>query len=215
MAKKKSAKKNLGAGFYIALALFIVLPVFGLVGWYVLTVTESERAAKDLLAQAQSSANKLVERAIHEGFSVADFDKCKKMESHFKTALNFDFDDKSRRKLIGLPADASDEDMQERCVIFAKSVATMEKIAHHDRHVFVCPGSTFNADSGAYQLIPDIEGRGVIEIDTGVETFIAIKPHRFILREIWQVYNVGDGCLVIGMSRKGNFSYTGIVKVTE
>ena len=215
MAKKKSKKKSLGAGFYVSLAVLIVLPVVSLIGWYLVTVTESERAAEDLLAQAQEATNELIERGIAEGFSIADYDKCQEMESHFKTALNFDFNDDARRRLIGLPTDASDDDMQERCVVFAKVVAKMEKLTHHDRHVFVCQGANFSADNDAYKLFPDADGQGVVEIDTGVETFIPIKPHRFILKEIWQVYNVGDGCLVVGMSRKGNFSYTGTVKVTE
>ncbi len=215
MAQKKSAKKGMGASFYVTLVFLIVLPAFGLVGWYLLAVTESQKAAGDLLAQARSVTSKLVDRAVREGFSMEDFDECKKMESHFKTALSYDFDEKSRRKMLGLSADASDENIQERCVVFAKIVSNMEKLTHHDRHVFVCQGASFNADNDVYKLIPDAEGKGAIEIDTGAKTFIPIKPHRFILKEIWQVYNVGDGCLVIGMSRQNNFSYTGIVKFDD
>jgi hypothetical protein len=214
--KKKSGKKGFGVGFYITLAFLVIVPVGGIVGWYVLEVTKIDQAAEELMAKAQAAfEQEMAERANAEGFEVEDFDECKEVTKQFKTSLGYEMTEKRRRHLLGLAGNATAAQELERCIIFAKVVANMERLAHHDRHVFVCEGARFSADDDAYLLQPDPAGRGALEIDTGSERLIPIKQYRSILLEDWQVYNLGDGCLVIGMSRVSNFKYSGEVQVIE
>lgn len=214
--KKKSGKKGMGAGFYITLFVLVVVPVVGILGWYALEVSKTEKAAKSMFEKAQASlAEQISKRASKEGFRTDDFNECENLSAHFKTGFGYDLSDSKRRQLLGLSTDATEEEERERCVVFAKVVAKMERLAHHDRHLFVCQGAEFSAENGAYKLRPDANGRGVIEIDTGKEKLIPIQKYSSLLLEVWQIFNLGDGCLVVGMSKSVGIQYSGKVQGIE
>jgi hypothetical protein len=225
MAKKKSGKKGLGLGLKIGIGVFLGVPVVGLLGWYALSaglhVSGSSSSAEDLVMKNVASAQQAVAdqisaRANTEGFQLGDFDQCSAIEDQYKIAQGYVFTEFSRRELVGLKKTATDEEVQERCVIFAKVVARMEQLAHHDRHVFVCQGAEFTTDnSGKYKLIADPKGTGVLEVKNGVKTLLPIKQYRHILVGSWQVFNLGDGCVVIGMSKTGTFTFSGSVELSN
>ncbi len=227
MAKKKnqSGKKGMGKGFVISLTLLIILPVVALLSWYLLSaglkISGSSMSAEQALMGEISKAkdamkSEIVERAGSEGFKVGEYDKCAQIEDQYRIPQGYVFTEFSRRELVGLKTTATDEEVQERCVIFAKVVARMEQLAHHDRHVFVCQGEEFTTDdSGRYKLVADPAGKGVVEIKGSAKELLPIKRYSHILVGAWQVYNLGDGCLVIGMSKSGTFSFSGGVALSQ
>ena len=122
----------------------------------------------------------------------------------------------TQRQLVGLSKFASDEQVTERCIQFAKAVAKMEAMSHHLRHVYVCQKAQFNADkSGRYFLTADAEGRGVVENLSGRAILHPIQVGESILLRGWQIYNQGDGCVIVGMSKSGTFSFRGGVTIIE
>ena len=212
---QESGRKGYGIGFYIAVTVLLILPGIAIIVWYVLPVTDAEKATAELLEQARVAAIAIAERAAAEGFLVDDFDECGKLGDHFKTGVGIDLSQKARRRLLGLSTKASADQELERCVVFAKVVSAMERLAHHDRHTFVCQGAEIVSEDGAYKIRPEENGRGVIELDVGAKRFIPIPKYKHILIEGWQLFNMGDGCLVAGMSRVNNFSYSGTIRVVE
>jgi len=100
---------------------------------------------------------------------------------------------------------ATEEDVLERCIIFAKAVRIVEKMAHHKKHVFVCDGSWLNvANMGAFHIMPDPQGRGAFQtVDANIANFVKIRPESFQIVKWWQVYNVGNGCIIVGYSKHG------------
>lgn len=229
-AKKKGAsgaggKKKLPKSFIYALIGLVIMPLTIFIGWYVLTVvlkvSGSQQTAEGMVAQQVIDAKdavkqKLVERAKKEGFDVDEVEGCSQIEDQYKVPLGFVFTEFSRRQLVGLPKTATEEQVQERCILFAKVVERMERLAHHDRHVFVCQGAQFTTDeAGRYMLVPDKKGRGVVEVIGGAKTLIKIPPHSHTLLKQWQIYNIGDGCIVVGMSKVGVFNFSGAVKIQQ
>ncbi len=218
-------KKGMGKGFIVSVVVLIVLPVVGLLGWYFLeaglqmsgsSMSAEQALMSEINKAKEAMAHEIAERAGSEGFQVGDFDNCSQIEDQYRIPQGYVFTEFSRRELVGLSKNATDEEVQERCVIFAKVVARMEQLAHHDRHVFVCQGSEFKTDeAGRYRLIADPAGKGVIEIKGGTKKLTPIKRYNHILLGAWQIYNLGDGCLVIGMSKSGVFSFSGGVALTE
>ena len=215
--KKKPRKKKtkFSTGFIITLVLVVGLPVGGLLVWYfttaALTVTGSKFSASEMvaanLAKVQVAMKDIVkERAREEGFSVEDVDSCREVEKQYTMAQGVLVTKFTERQLLGLPMSAGMEDILERCILFAKIVGRMERLAHHDRHVFMCEGAEFTADeSGRFRILPDIQGRGLIESLSGQERLIKIPRGSHKLIRHWQVFNIGDGCVVIGMSKIGVF----------
>jgi len=236
MAKKakKSTKKNTGESteegkkrlprsFKLTLFGLVVIPLTIFLGWYLLTVvlkvSGSSQTAEGMVANQVVSAkdalkNKLMERANKEGFDVDNVFGCAQIEDQYRVPLGFVYTDFTTRQLVGLPKSATDAQVHERCIVFAKVVERMEEMSHHDRHVFVCEGAQFTTDeAGRYMLISDPKGRGVIEVIGGKKNLINMAPHSQALVKQWQVYNIGDGCVVVGMSKAGIFNFTGGVKL--
>lgn len=227
MAKKAKKKKKGGLprSFVYALIFLVILPVTLFLGWYVLTVvlevSGSQQTAESMVAaqvkKAQEAVkNKIVERAQKENFAVDSFESCTQIEDQYRLPVGYVYTEFTQKQLLGLPADATDDQMRERCVVFAKVVNEMEKLAHHDRHVFVCQGAEFATDeSGQYVMIPDPQGRGIIQQINGQQKLTPIARGAHTLIRNWQVYNLGDGCVVIGMSKSGVFSMSGAVKLSQ
>src|SRR5690606_32817488 len=102
---------------------------------------------------------------------------------------------------------ASDDQVKERCVQFAKAVAKMQQMSHHTRHVYICQTAQFAVDkAGNYFLTADPQGRGVVENFGSQAKLTPIGKDQSILLRGWQIYNQGDGCLIIGMSKTGIFT---------
>ncbi len=224
-AKEKSegGKKGMPLSFILALVGLVGLPLLVFLGWYVLTVvldvSGSSQTAEGMIVKQVSKAQEairkgLVERANKEGFNVDNVEGCAQIKDQYRVPLGYVFGDFSLSQLVGLPKTATDEQVQERCIVFAKVVERMEKLAHHDRHVFVCVGGQFTTDeAGRYMMIPDPQGRGVIESVNGVKSLVKIARGAHILLRQWQVFNLGDGCIVVGMSKVGVFNFSGAVKL--
>lgn len=218
----KRAKKKMPLSFIIALNALIGFTLVGFLGWYFLTaglsISGSKQTAEGMIAEQVVNAKDAIkkhleERARSEGFDLDNVDGCVQIQDQYRVPMGFVFSEFSLRQLVGLPNTATDEQVRERCIVFAKAVERMETMSHHDRHAFVCQGAQFATDEvGQYMLVPDPEGRGVIEILNGVRTLIEIVQFSHTLVGQWQVLNLGDGCVVVGMSKVGVFSFSGAVK---
>lgn len=214
-------RKGLGKGFWIGIFLVFVAPALGLLGWYAYQVLghvakESQEAldkhAQELAKQTAAFAN----RAAREGFRVQDFDACAKIREQYKIPAGVVYTEFTQRQLVGLSKFASDEQVKERCVQFAKAVAKMQQMSHHTRHVYICQTAQFAVDkAGNYFLTADPQGRGVVENFGSNAKLTPIGKDQSILLRGWQIFNQGDGCLIIGMSKTGIFTFSGGVKMKE
>lgn len=213
--KKKSLK-----GPMVILGVVLGIPVIGLLGWYAYTVVfelnkpQMTKFEKELAVKAKKLAKKaaaLADRAIREGFAVEKVGSCHKVTDQYITPQGWILTDAKLHQLVGLPARATKQQMEERCIAFAKAVAEMEKLSHHTRHVFVCPGAYFEvAGSQKYRIVPDPNGRGIVQnITNNRDRLQAIKPGKSVLINQWQVYNIGDGCIIVGLSKAGTFRFSG------
>jgi len=221
--RTKTGKKKLPKSFIIALICFIGLPIAGLETWYIVTATlevsGSKLSASEMVKENISKArfamrNKMAEQAKLEGFQIEDVDKCTEIEDQYMLPQGVVFTDLTKRQLVGLPPTATLKEVNARCIIFAKVVMRMEKLSHHDRHVFVCQGASFsNDESGRFTIIADPKGRGVIESFGGNKKLIKIPRGSHALVREWQIFNLGDGCVIIGLSKNGAFSMSGSVNV--
>lgn len=218
---KKNGKKGMPKSFFWGVILIFVVPLVGLMGWYAYQVlghvAQDQQAALDKQAKALASkANKFAKRAAKEGFKVQDFDACAQIKEQYRIPAGVVYTEFTQRQLVGLSKFASDEQVTERCIQFAKAVAYMERLSHHARHVYVCRKAQFNADkSGRYFLTADPDGKGVIENLGKISTLQPIPKGQSILLRGWQVYNQGDGCIIIGMSKSGTFTFRGGVTIIE
>ncbi|MEK9673323.1 MAG: hypothetical protein VW268_12620 [Rhodospirillaceae bacterium] len=89
-------------------------------------------------------------------------------------------------------------------------------MSHHDQQVYVCQTAQFNADkTGKYYLTADGHGRGVVEHRGDRSKLHPIAPGQSILMSGWQIYNQGDGCLIIGISKAGVFTFRGGVQMND
>lgn len=219
--KGNGKKKGLGKGFVWGVVLLFVLPATGLLGWYAYQVlghvAQDSQAALDRKAKEMAAkANKFARRAAKEGFKVADFDACAQIKEQYRIPAGIVYTEFTQRQLVGLSKFASDEEVTERCIQFAKAVAYMERMSHHARHVYVCQKAQFNADkSGRYFLTSDANGKGVIEHLGGAQKLHPIPAGQAILLRGWQIFNQGDGCIIVGMSKSGTFSFRGGVTIIE
>ena len=217
----KSGKKGLPKSFFWGIVLIFVLPAVGLLGWYAYQVmghvAKDSQAALDKKAmELASQANKFAKRAAMEGFKVQDFDACAQIKEQYRIPAGIVYTEFTQRQLVGLSKFASDEQVTERCIQFAKAVAKMETMSHHARHVYVCQKAQFNADkSGRYFLTADTEGKGVIENLGSTAKLHPIPAGESILLRGWQIYNQGDGCIIVGMSKAGTFTFRGGVPIIE
>ena len=216
-----NGKKGLPKSFFWGIILIFVVPATALLGWYAYQVlghvAEDQQAALDKRAAALAAkANAFAKRAAKEGFQVKDFDACAQIREQYRIPAGIVYTEFTQRQLVGLSKFASDEQVTERCIQFAKAVAYMEKLSHHARHVYVCQKAQFNADkSGRYFLTADPDGNGVIENLGKVKSMKPIPKGQSILLRGWQIYNQGDGCIIIGMSKAGTFTFRGGVTIIE
>ena len=83
----------------------------------------------------------------------------------------------------------------------------MQKLSRHNIHVMVCPGSFFQVgEDDDRTVVPDEKGRGVLQsIAESLPKAMPIRPGRSKIINTWPVYNMGDGCIIIGDSKKGLF----------
>lgn len=218
---KGAKKKGLGSGFYIGIVLIFVLPAIGLLGWYSYSVLgvfaeEKQKALDEKAKKLAAEAARLAKLAKKKHFRVEDFDACEKIRNQYLIPAGVIYTEFTQRQLVGLSKFASDEQVKERCIKFAKAVTPMERMSHHDRHVYVCQTAQFNADKqGKYNLTPDKLGRGV-RVNRGTQSKLhPIGVGRSILLSGWQVYNQGDGCIIIGLSKAGVFTFTGSVQMKD
>jgi len=215
------AKKGLPKSFFWGFILILVVPAVALLGWYAYQVMghvakDSQEALDARAKELASQANKFARRAAEEGFKVQDFDACAQIREQYRIPAGVVYTEFTQRQLVGLSKFASDEQVTERCIQFAKAVAKMETMSHHLRHVYVCQKAQFNADkSGRYFLTADAEGKGVVENLGGRGTLHPIPVGESILLRGWQIYNQGDGCVIVGMSKSGTFSFRGGVTIIE
>lgn len=213
--------KGLPKSFFWGMILIFILPAVGLLGWYAYQVmghvAKDSQEALDAQAKALASrASAFAQRAAKEGFKVGDFDACAQIKEQYRIPAGIVYTEFTQRQLVGLSKFASDEQVTERCIQFAKAVAKMEKMSHHARHVYVCQKAQFNADkSGRYFLTADAEGKGVVENLSGIAKLHPIPTGQSILLRGWQVYNQGDGCIIVGMSKSGTFTFRGGVTIIE
>lgn len=214
-------KKGLPKSFFWGIILIFVVPTTALLGWYAYQVMghvakDSQEALDARAKELASQANKFAQRAAQEGFKVQDFDACAQIKEQYRIPAGVVYTEFTQRQLVGLSKFASDEQVTERCIQFAKAVAKMETMSHHLRHVYVCQKAQFNADkSGRYFLTADAEGKGVVENLGGRGTLHPIPVGESILLRGWQIYNQGDGCVIVGMSKSGTFSFRGGVTIIE
>ncbi|MEQ9555595.1 MAG: hypothetical protein RIG67_07480 [Rhodospirillales bacterium] len=214
-------KKGLPKSFFWGMILIFVVPAVGLLGWYAYQVMghvakDSQEALDARAKQLAGQANAFARRAAKEGFKVQDFDACAQIKEQYRIPAGIVYTEFTQRQLVGLSKFASNEQVTERCIQFAKAVAEMEKMSHHARHVYVCQKAQFNADkSGRYFLTADAEGKGVVENLSGRGTLHPIPVGESILLRGWQIYNQGDGCVIVGMSKSGTFSFRGGVTIIE
>lgn len=214
-------KKGLPKSFYAGIFIVFVLPLVALLGWYAYQVLGHvskgsqealDKRAQELAKQTSAFAN----RAAKEGFKVQDFDACAKIREQYKIPAGVVYTEFTQRQLVGLSKFASDEQVKERCVQFAKAVAKMQQMSNHTRHVYICQTAQFAVDkAGNYFLTADPQGRGVVENFGSNAKLTPIDKDQSILMRGWQIYNQGDGCLIIGMSKTGIFTFSGGMKMKE
>ena len=216
---KKKNKKGLPKSVFIVGGLFLGLPVIGLIGWYLMTaglaVSGTNMSASELiadnLAKAQDAMRDVqAERAVTEGFKLAKVDECSNIQNNYNLTQRDMDSDRTNRVLIGLSRRASITQVNERCVVFAKVVQRMEKLTHHDNHTFVCHTAKVSTDASLrFSVYADKSGRGAVESFDGVERLIEIRRGRHTLVRNWQIFNLGDGCIIVGMSTSGVFTMSG------
>ncbi|MBT4888134.1 MAG: hypothetical protein HON65_01085 [Rhodospirillales bacterium] len=224
---KKGKKKKFSIGFYLVLGGVFGIPLVGLLVWYFTTMSlqvsgsslsASEFAqasiAKSVEKAKSALKDKLEERARLEGFRIEEVDNCTDIESQYQLPVAGTSTNLTLKQLLGLPAAASFAQVSARCVVFAKAVQRMERLSHHDRHVFVCQNASFsNDESGRFAIFADKKGRGIIESFSGTKKLIEIPRGSHSLVRQWQIFNLGDGCVIIGLSKDGIFSMSGSVNL--
>ncbi len=215
MAKPEKQQKKKKVSFWIsgaATRVYLVLgiPAFALLAWYGYTVaSELNKPAmtefEDKLAQKM---NKLMEKKV----TLKHYDACENMMEEYITPKGWNYSAAALHELVGLPKNSTEQQLEDRCIYYAKVVNGMERLSHHTRHVFVCKGSYLDVGKSGKQYIKaDRKGRGAMVSVTGKEELLPITPGESTIFKFWQVYNVGDGCIIIGLSKSGVFRMAGQV----
>ena len=219
-AVKKATKARKKASFWHSKEVKVVywllgLPVIAILGWYAYTVafTLEKEAMTQMEADMKRELALLAERAVKEGFRPEDVNKCKKMLEEYTTPKGWYYSADDLHALVGLPKNATQEQMDERCIYYAKAVAKMEKMSHHTRHVFVCGDSMLDVgNKGRFFIKADPKGRGALQnFDRGSDKLVRVRRGQNTLIRQWQIHNVGDGCLIIGLSKANTFRMSGKV----
>lgn len=185
------------------------IPAAILLGWYAYTVANqlNHPAVTRMETGLQTGIANLAELALKEGFRPEEVNKCENMIEEYTTPKGWYYSNADLHQLVGLSRDATQKQMNERCIYYAKAVASMEKLAHHTRHAYVCGESLLDiAGDRRYYIKPDPKGRGAIEnLDQYGEKLVDITPGTSTVLDAWQVYNVGDGCIIVGLSKASVF----------
>lgn len=196
----KEAKRALWV-FGIPLAILLL--------WYFYTVIFelNKPTMTRVEANVKAGIAALAERARREGFRTADVNKCEDMVAEYTTPKGWYYSKETLYQLVGLDRDATQAQMNERCVFFAKAVAEMEKMSHHLRHVFVCGDSILDVgDKGKYYLKPAPDEQGALQnFENSLPSLIKIPVGGMSVMREYQIYNAGAGCLIVGLSKKSTF----------
>ena len=192
------------------------IPIVGILIWYSYTVVFelNKPAMTKMESEMKQNIANLTERAIKEGFRAEDVDNCQNMIKEYTTPKGWNYSGAEMHQLVGLKANATKEEMDERCVYYAKAVAKMEKMSHHTRHVFVCGKSILDVGgNGRFFIKPDPKGRGLMQnFAKNRDKLIKIRKGASTVLDYWQIHNVGDGCIIVGLSKSTTFRMSGTVK---
>ncbi len=194
-------------------------PAIALLLWYFYNVAHfvdkegMESMEANLQAKLESQLAKLKKRAKVEGFRLADYDACKNIQDSYTTPKGYNFADADINQLVGISSEATDDQRSERCVTIAKSVYKMEKTSHHTKHVTVCAGGRFQIGGAGvtnYWIKPDPKGRGALQnFNPRNKQLVRIRKGNSTILSQWQIYNMGDGCIIVGLSKSGVFEMSG------
>lgn len=148
-----------------------------------------------------------------EEYRPEEVDRCKNMIQEYTTPKGWFYADADIYELVGLPRESTREQLNDRCVYYAKAVAGMERMAHHIRHAFVCRDSMLDVSgNGRYYIKADPQGRGAIRnLDLSGEKLVDVPMGTTTVINSWQVYNVGDGCIIVGLSKDSTFRMSGTI----
>ena len=216
MARKQKKKASFWRSKEAKRAYWVFgIPCVLLIAWYAYTVAFelNKPAMSRMEADLKAGIANLAERALREGFRTENVDACRNMVDEYTTPKGWFYSPAELFQLVGLSRDATVDEMNERCIFFAKVVAEMQKMSRHDRHVFVCGESIFDVgQEGKYYIKADPQGRGAIrKFDENAEQLLTIPKNQTAIVKNWQIYNVGDGCIIVGLSKAGVFRMLGHV----
>lgn len=94
-----------------------------------------ETGMEELQAALKQKAVSIAERAIREWFKIDDIKSCEDTVAEYGGKTRF-----TLPELLGLPAVATEKEVNEHCIIFAKAVRSMELMSHHKKHVLFAEG---------------------------------------------------------------------------
>lgn len=182
-------------------------PALMILVWYGYILATEVGNAPKIDASINLDMFNLPEVAKKEGFKVADFNKCQNIVDEYTTPKGWNYSKEAVHQLVGLPATATQAQMNERCILYAKVINEMRKTSLHTRHVFVCGGSALDISGpGDFFIKPDPKGRGALQnMEKRAEGLLKISKGQSAVLRSWHVYNVGDGCLIVGLSKAGTF----------
>ncbi len=191
------------------------IPAAVLLGWYAYTV------AHELNLPAMARLEALLTKGqagptappAEEEYRPEEVDRCRNMIQEYTTPKGWYYADADIYELVGLPRSSTQAQLNTRCVYYAKAVAGMERLAHHIRHAYVCRDSMLDVSgNGRYYIKADPQGRGAIRnLDAAGDTLVDIPRGITTVIKSWQVYNVGDGCIIVGLSKNSAFRMSGTI----
>ncbi|MBT3305493.1 MAG: hypothetical protein HN377_03325 [Alphaproteobacteria bacterium] len=183
------------------------IPAGMILVWYFYILATEVGNAPKIDAKINMDFFNLPEIARKEGFDADDFTRCQNIVDDYTTTKGAFYAKETIHQLLGLPGNATEAQYNQRCIFYAKTVKEMRKVSLHVRHVFVCGESVLNiAGPGDYFIKPDPKGRGALQnMGRGANGLLKIGKKKSAVIESWHVYNVGDGCLIVGLSKAGTF----------
>jgi len=194
------------------------IPAAILLAWYGYTVVQliaMPPAVPLGMAAIPPKAHAVGSAALppQEEYRPEEVDRCRNMIQEYTTPKGWFYADADIYELVGLPRTSTQAQLNDRCVYYAKAVAGMERLAHHIRHAYVCRDSMLDVSgNGRYYIKADPQGRGAIRnLDATGDTLVDIPKGSTTVINAWQVYNVGDGCIIVGLSKNSAFRMSGTI----
>lgn len=190
----------------------MALPAAVLLGWYGYTVAYEFK--NPAMARTEAGLKKSpTAPPFKEDYRAEEVDRCKNMIQEYTTPKGWFYADADIYQLVGLPRESTQRQLNERCIFYAKAVAGMERLAHHIRHAFVCRDSMLDVSgNGRYYIKADPQGRGAISnMDASGDKLVDVPKGATTIIKSWQVYNVGDGCIIVGLSKNSAFRMSGTI----